>query len=102
MLDKIRELRASGHTLRQIADELNRQGFRTRCGSLWRHQYVRGTISSALSNNRQPERAGQDNSSPAGSYGSPPSLTTPHGVSVEGCYPLFSPNRVGSEPRSPR
>ncbi len=40
MLDKIRELRASGYTLRQIADELNRQGLRTRCGSQWRHQYV--------------------------------------------------------------
>ena len=82
MLDKIRELRASGYTLRQIADELNRQGLRTRCGSQWRHQYVWGAISSASSNNLPPEPAGGDNSGPAGRYDSPPSLTTPHGLSV--------------------
>ena len=54
ILDKIRQLRASNYPFRRIAGELNRQGFRTRCGSLWRHQYVQGTISSACKNNRQP------------------------------------------------
>jgi site-specific DNA recombinase len=34
------ELRAAGWTLRGIADELNRQGFRTRTDGPWRHQYV--------------------------------------------------------------
>ena len=66
MLDKIRRRRASGCSLRQIADEMNRQGLRTRCGSLWRHQYVHGAISSASSNNHQPERVGGDNSGSAG------------------------------------
>ncbi len=36
----LRELRTAGYTLRQIADELNRQGFTTRRGTAWRHQYV--------------------------------------------------------------
>lgn len=36
----LRELKATGYTLRQIADELNRQGFTTRRGTAWRHQYV--------------------------------------------------------------
>ncbi len=36
------ELRAAGYSLRQIADELNRQGFTTRRGTPWRHQYVAG------------------------------------------------------------
>ena len=85
MLDKIRRRRASGCSLRQIADEMNRQGLRTRCGSLWRHQYVHGAISSASSDNHQPERVGTDNSGPAGRCDSPPSLTTPHGLSVQGC-----------------
>ena len=38
----LRELKAAGYTLRQIADELNRQGFTTRRGTAWRHQYVAG------------------------------------------------------------
>lgn len=37
---KVRELRQMGFTLRQIADELNAQGFKTRKGGEWRHQYV--------------------------------------------------------------
>lgn len=37
---KVRELRGMGFTLRQIADELNAQGFKTRKGGEWRHQYV--------------------------------------------------------------
>ena len=84
MLDKIRRRRASGYSLRQIADEMNRQGLRTRCGSLWRHQYVHGAISSASSNNPQPERVGTDNRGSAGRCDFPPSLTTPHGLSVQG------------------
>ena len=39
-LGVLRALRASGATLRAVADELNRQGFRTRSGAAWRHQYV--------------------------------------------------------------
>lgn len=38
----LRELKAAGYTLRQVADELNRQGFTTRRGTAWRHQYVAG------------------------------------------------------------
>lgn len=34
------ELRAAGFSLRQIATELNRQGFTTRRGTPWRFQYV--------------------------------------------------------------
>lgn len=33
-------LRASGYSYRQIAAELNRQGYTTRRGTAWRHQYV--------------------------------------------------------------
>jgi hypothetical protein len=33
ILSRIRELKAAGHTTRQIADELNRQGFTTRRGT---------------------------------------------------------------------
>jgi DNA invertase Pin-like site-specific DNA recombinase len=36
----LEELRAAGYSLRQIAAELNRQGFTTRRGTAWRHQYV--------------------------------------------------------------
>jgi site-specific DNA recombinase len=39
-LDVLRECRAAGFTLRRIAGELNRQGYRTRRGSGWRHEYV--------------------------------------------------------------
>jgi len=34
------ELRRAGYTLRAIAAELNRQGYKTRRGTAWRHQYV--------------------------------------------------------------
>jgi DNA invertase Pin-like site-specific DNA recombinase len=40
----LRELRAAGYTLRQITDELNRQGFTTRRGTAWRHQYVAALV----------------------------------------------------------
>ena len=39
-LSRIRELNASGRTTREIAEELNRQGFTTRRGTAWRFQYV--------------------------------------------------------------
>ena len=43
----IRELRAAGYTTRQIADELNRQGFTTRRGTAWRFQYVAEALRAA-------------------------------------------------------
>lgn len=43
----IRELRTAGYSLRAIAEELNRQGHRTRRGSAWRHQYVAGVVKAA-------------------------------------------------------
>jgi DNA invertase Pin-like site-specific DNA recombinase len=36
----VRELREAGYTLTAIADELNAQGYTTRKGTPWRHQYV--------------------------------------------------------------
>jgi hypothetical protein len=36
VLSRIRELKTAGRTLRQIADELNRQGYTTRRGTAWR------------------------------------------------------------------
>jgi DNA invertase Pin-like site-specific DNA recombinase len=44
VLSRIHELKAAGHTLRQIADELNRQGYTTRRGTAWRHQYVAAAL----------------------------------------------------------
>jgi DNA invertase Pin-like site-specific DNA recombinase len=41
VLSLVRELRGAGFTLQAIADELNVQGFTTRKGTAWRHQYVR-------------------------------------------------------------
>jgi site-specific DNA recombinase len=40
VIEIIVELRQDGRSLRAIADELNRQGYSTRRGSAWRHQYV--------------------------------------------------------------
>ena len=39
VLARIRELKAAGHSTREIADELNRLGYTTRRGSAWRFQY---------------------------------------------------------------
>ena len=39
-LGVLRELRTKGYTFRAIADELNRQGFRSRTGGLWVRQSV--------------------------------------------------------------
>ncbi len=47
ILARIRELKAAGHTTRQIAAELNRQGFTTRRGTAWRFQYVAGALQAA-------------------------------------------------------
>jgi DNA invertase Pin-like site-specific DNA recombinase len=47
VLARIHELKASGRTLREIADELNRQGYKTRRGTAWRHQYVAGVLKAA-------------------------------------------------------
>ena len=47
VLSRIRELKAAGRTTRQIADELNRQGFTTRRGTAWRFQYVAEALRAA-------------------------------------------------------
>ncbi len=44
VLSTLRELRAAGYSLREIAAELNRQGFTTRRGGEWRHQYVSNVL----------------------------------------------------------
>jgi site-specific DNA recombinase len=43
----LRELRAAGYTYRAIAEELNRQGFRSRTGGLWVRQSVHQLTRSA-------------------------------------------------------
>jgi hypothetical protein len=47
VLARMRELKASGHTVREIADELNRQGYTTRRGTAWRFQYVAAALKAA-------------------------------------------------------
>ena len=47
VLARIRELKASGRTMRQIADALNHEGYTTRRGTGWRHQYVAATLRAA-------------------------------------------------------
>jgi site-specific DNA recombinase len=47
VLSRIRELKTAGYTTRQIADELNRQGFTTRRGTAWRFQYVAEALRAA-------------------------------------------------------
>lgn len=47
ILTRIRELKAAGHATRQIAEELNRQGFTTRRGTAWRFQYVAEALRAA-------------------------------------------------------
>jgi hypothetical protein len=44
---RIRELKAAGHTTRQIAEELNKQGFTTRRGTARRFQYVAEALRAA-------------------------------------------------------
>lgn len=43
----VADLREGGRSLRQIAAELNRNGYRTRSGSEWRHQYVANILQAA-------------------------------------------------------
>ncbi len=47
ILSRIRELKTAGHTTREIAEELNRQGFTTRRGTAWRFQYVAEALRAA-------------------------------------------------------
>jgi site-specific DNA recombinase len=47
IIGKVCELREANYSLRQIADELNRQGYLTRSGSAWRHEYVAGILKAA-------------------------------------------------------
>jgi hypothetical protein len=47
ILARIHELKAVGHTTRQIADELNRQGYVTRRGTAWRFEYVAKVLRTA-------------------------------------------------------
>jgi DNA invertase Pin-like site-specific DNA recombinase len=47
VIGRIRELKAAGHTLQEIADELNRQGYTTRRGTAWRFQYVAAVLKAA-------------------------------------------------------
>jgi DNA invertase Pin-like site-specific DNA recombinase len=47
VLSRMRELKAAGRTVREIADELNRQGYTTRRGTAWRFQYVAAALKAA-------------------------------------------------------
>jgi site-specific DNA recombinase len=47
ILATMRELRAAGHSTRQISAELNRLGFTTRRGTEWRFQYVAEALRAA-------------------------------------------------------
>jgi len=41
---RIEHLRTAGLTLRQIAEQLNREGVTTRRGTAWRHQYIAAVL----------------------------------------------------------
>jgi DNA invertase Pin-like site-specific DNA recombinase len=47
VLSRARELRELGYTLREVAEQLNAEGYRTRRGSQWRPQYVAAALSAA-------------------------------------------------------
>jgi DNA invertase Pin-like site-specific DNA recombinase len=47
IISRIRELKTAGYTTRQIAAELNRQGFSTRRRTAWRFQYVAEALKAA-------------------------------------------------------
>jgi site-specific DNA recombinase len=47
LVSRIRELKAAGYTTREIAAELNQQGFTTRRGTQWRFQYVAEALRAA-------------------------------------------------------
>jgi DNA invertase Pin-like site-specific DNA recombinase len=44
ILSRMFDLRRAGLTLRQIAERLNENGCRTRCGSTWRHVYIASVL----------------------------------------------------------
>jgi site-specific DNA recombinase len=48
VLSQVRVLRQAGHSLREIARDLNRAGRRTRSGAEWRHEYVRGVLQNPI------------------------------------------------------
>lgn len=41
---RIEQLRTAGLTLRQVAEDLNREGLTTRRGTAWRHQYIAAVL----------------------------------------------------------
>jgi len=47
IIAKVHELRRADYTLRAIADELNRQGFKTRKGTAWQFQYIANVMKMA-------------------------------------------------------
>ena len=47
ILARMRHMKAAGHTTRQIAEELNRQGYTTRRETAWRFQYVAEALKEA-------------------------------------------------------
>ena len=47
VLARILDRRATGYSLRAIAEELNRAGLKTRSGTAWQHQYVRNLVTAA-------------------------------------------------------
>jgi site-specific DNA recombinase len=47
IISKIKELRAAGFSLRDIADELNKQEILTRSGGTWKYQYIHNILKAA-------------------------------------------------------
>ncbi len=47
VLQSILRMRRKGYSLQNIADKLNNKGQTTRCGSMWRKQYIGNLVSSA-------------------------------------------------------
>jgi DNA invertase Pin-like site-specific DNA recombinase len=47
ILNRMREMKLIGHTVREIAAALNAQGYSTRKGGAWRHQYVVNALKAA-------------------------------------------------------
>lgn len=43
-IQKIVAIRQGGRSMREIAEQLNEVGLRTRCGSDWRFEYVRRVL----------------------------------------------------------
>ena len=52
ILARIRSLRDGSHTLRAIAGALNDEGFSTRRGTAWRHQYVAAVLRAEAESNQ--------------------------------------------------